>query len=80
MNEVTQILTAIGEVDRQAAEPLLPLVSDELSRLAAQKPAHESPGHALQATALLHEANLRALKRLKEILACLPRGLKELLP
>ena len=54
MSEVTQILTAIGERDRQAAERLLPLVYDELSRLAAQKPAHESPGHRLQATALPH--------------------------
>ncbi len=80
MNEVTQILTAVGEGDRQAAEQLLPLVYDELSRLVAQKPAHESPGHTLQATALLHEAYLRALKRLKDILACLPGGLKELLP
>ncbi len=80
MNEVTQILTAIGVGDRQAAEQLLPLVYDELSRLAAQKPAHESPGHTLQAAALLHEAYLRVLKRLKDILACLPRGLKELLP
>ncbi len=40
MNEVTQILTAIGEGDRQAAEQLLPLVYDQLSHLAAQKPAH----------------------------------------
>jgi hypothetical protein len=80
MNEVTQILTAIGEGDRQAAEQLMPLVYDELSRLVAQKPAHESPGHTLQATALLHETYLRALKRLKEILVRLPRGLKELLP
>ncbi len=80
MSEVTQILTAIGEGDRQAAEQLLPLVYDELSRLAAQKPAHESPEQRLQATALLHEAYLRALKRLKVILACLPGGLKEPLP
>ena len=80
MNEVTQNLTAIGEGDRQTAEQLLPLVYDELSRLAAQKPAHELPGHRLQATALLHEAYLRALNRLNDILACLPRGLKELLP
>ncbi len=40
MNEVTQILTATGEGDRQAAEQLLPLVYDQLSHLAAQKPAH----------------------------------------
>jgi hypothetical protein len=51
MNEVTQILTVIGEGDRQAAEQLLPLVYNELRRLAAQKLARESPGHTLQATA-----------------------------
>ena len=80
MNEVTQILTAIGEGDRQAAGRLPPLIDGELSRLAAQKPAHESPGNTFQVTALLHEAYLRALKRLKVILAYLPGGLKELLP
>jgi len=59
MNEVTQILTAIGAGDPQAAEQLLPLVYDELRRLAARKLAHESPGQTLQATALVHEAYLR---------------------
>jgi hypothetical protein len=65
MNEVTLILAAIGDGDRQAAEQPLPLVYDELRRLAAQKLEHESPGQTLQATALLHEAYLRSLKRLK---------------
>ena len=59
MHEVAQILSAIEHGDRQAAEQLLPLVYDELRRLAARKLAHESPGHTLQATALVHEAYLR---------------------
>ena len=59
MNEAAQILAAIEQGDRQAAEQLLPLVYDELRRLAARKLAHESPGHSLQATALVHEAYLR---------------------
>jgi RNA polymerase sigma factor (TIGR02999 family) len=59
MNEAARILTAIDQGDRRAAEQLLPLVYDELRRLAAQKLAHESPGHSLQATALVHEAYLR---------------------
>ncbi len=80
MNELTQILTAIGESDRQAAEQLLNLVYDEFGRLAAQKPAYESSGHTLQATAQLHEAYLRALKRLEDILASRPAGLIGLLP
>ncbi len=80
MNEVTQNLTAIGEGDRQAAGQRLALVDDDLSRLAVQKPAHESPGNTFQVTALLHEAYLRALKQLKVILACLPGGPRERLP
>ena len=59
MHEVTRILSAIGQGDRRAAEELLPLVYDELRRLAAQKLARESPGQTLQATALVHEAYLR---------------------
>lgn len=59
MNEVTQILNAIERGERQAAERLLPLVYEELRRLAAQKLAHEKPGHTLQPTALVHEAYLR---------------------
>ena len=59
MNDAAQIFTAIERGDRQAAEQLLPLVYDELRRLAARKLARESPGHSLQATALVHEAYLR---------------------
>jgi DNA-directed RNA polymerase specialized sigma24 family protein len=59
MNEVTIILSAIEKGDRHAADQLLPLVYDELRKLAAAKLAHESPGQTLQATALVHEAYLR---------------------
>ena len=59
MSEVTRILSAIEQGDSSAAEQLLPLVYDELRRLAAQKLAREKPGQTLQATALVHEAYLR---------------------
>jgi RNA polymerase sigma factor (TIGR02999 family) len=59
MTDVTRILNAIDEGNPQAANKLLPLVYDELRRLAAQKLAHEAPGHTLEATALVHEAYLR---------------------
>jgi RNA polymerase sigma factor (TIGR02999 family) len=59
MGEVTRILSAIEQGDAQAAEQLLPLVYDELRKLAAQKLAQEKPGQTLQATALVHEAYLR---------------------
>jgi RNA polymerase sigma factor (TIGR02999 family) len=59
MSEATRILYAIEQGDPHAAEQLLPLVYDELRRLAAQKLAQESPGQTLQATALVHEAYLR---------------------
>jgi RNA polymerase sigma factor (TIGR02999 family) len=59
MNEVTRILSAIEQGDPHTPEELLPLVYDELRRLAAQKLAHEAPGQTLQATALVHEAYLR---------------------
>jgi RNA polymerase sigma factor (TIGR02999 family) len=59
MSEVTRILRAIDQGDTQAAEQLLPLVYDELRKLAAQKLAREKPGQTLQATALVHEAYLR---------------------
>ena len=59
MNEVTCILSAIELGDPRAAEQLLPLVYEELRRLAAQKLAQEKPGQTLQATALVHEAYLR---------------------
>ena len=59
MSEVTRILSAIEQGDVHAAAQLLPLVYDELRKLAAQKLAHEKPGLTLQATALVHEAYLR---------------------
>jgi RNA polymerase sigma factor (TIGR02999 family) len=59
MTEVTQILEQIQHGDPHAAEQLLPLVYDELRKLAAQKLAQEKPGQTLQATALVHEAYLR---------------------
>jgi RNA polymerase sigma factor (TIGR02999 family) len=59
MTDVTHILSAIEHGDPQAAEQLLPLVYDELRKLAAQKLAQEKPGQTLQATALVHEAYLR---------------------
>ncbi len=59
MSEVTRILSAIEQGDPRAAEQLLPLVYDELRRLAAQRLAREMPGQTLQATALVHEAYLR---------------------
>ncbi len=58
-SEVTRILSAIRNGDAQAAKELLPLVYEELRRLAAFKMAHEPPGQTLQATALVHEAWLR---------------------
>jgi RNA polymerase sigma factor (TIGR02999 family) len=59
MNDVTRILSAIEQGDPQAAGELLPLVYDELRKLAAQRLAQEKPGQTLQATALVHEAYLR---------------------
>jgi RNA polymerase sigma factor (TIGR02999 family) len=59
MNDVTRVLSAIEGGDPRAAEQLLPLVYDELRRLAAQKMAHETQGQTLEATALVHEAYLR---------------------
>jgi RNA polymerase sigma factor (TIGR02999 family) len=59
MNEVTRILEAIDQGDPHAAEQLLPLVYEELRKLAAQRLAQEKPGQTLQATALVHEAYLR---------------------
>ncbi len=59
MSEVTGILSAIEDGDPQAAEQLLPLVYNELRRLAAAKLALEKPGHTLDATALVHEAYMR---------------------
>jgi RNA polymerase sigma factor (TIGR02999 family) len=59
MSDVTRILSQIDSGDPTAAEKLLPLVYDELRKLAAAKLAHEKPGQTLQATALVHEAYLR---------------------
>jgi RNA polymerase sigma factor (TIGR02999 family) len=62
MSEVTQILSAIEQGQTQAADQLLPLVYEELRKLAGQKLAHESPGQTLQATGLVHEAYLRLVQ------------------
>jgi RNA polymerase sigma factor (TIGR02999 family) len=59
LDDVTRVLSAIEQGDPRAAEQLLPLVYDELRKLAAQKLAQERPGQTLQATALVHEAYLR---------------------
>src|SRR5882672_3873117 len=59
MSEVTRVLSAIEQGDPHAAAQLLPLVYDELRRLAAQRLAGEGPGHTLQPTALVHEAYLK---------------------
>src|SRR5262249_4085753 len=59
MCELTRILSAIEHGDPQAAEQLLPLVYDELRKLAAQKLAQEKPGQTLDATALVHDAYIR---------------------
>ena len=59
MSDVTRVLTAIQRGDAHAAEHLLPLVYDELRRLAAHRLSREQPGQTLQATALVHEAYLR---------------------
>ena len=67
MSEVTRILAEMAQGDTKAADQLLPLVYDELRRLAAQKLAHESPGQTLQATALVHEAYLRLQRQSGEL-------------
>ena len=59
MSDVTRLIEAVQKGDRQAAADLLPLVYDELRKLAAAKMAAEAPGHTLNATALVHEAYLR---------------------
>jgi RNA polymerase sigma factor (TIGR02999 family) len=59
MSDVTQILSRIESGDPSAADQLLPLVYDELRKLAAQKLAHEKPGQTLEATALVHDAYIR---------------------
>jgi RNA polymerase sigma factor (TIGR02999 family) len=62
MSDVTRILSAIDQGDSQAAEQLLPLVYQELRKLAAAKLSQEAPGQTLQATALVHEAYLRLVQ------------------
>ncbi len=59
MSDVTRVLSAIEQGDPGAASQLLPLVYDELRKLAAQRLAHERPGQTLEATALVHEAYIR---------------------
>lgn len=59
MSDVTQILGEIEQGDAGATEKLLPLVYEELRRMASQKMAVEDPAHTLQATALVHEAYIR---------------------
>src|SRR5215813_12492747 len=61
MNDVTRVLSAIGDGDPKAPDQLLPLVYEELRKLAAQRLARESPGQTLQATALVHEAYVRLI-------------------
>ena len=61
MSDVTVILNALEQGDDKAVERLLPVVYQELRQLAAQKLSRESPGHTLQATALVHEAYLRLI-------------------
>jgi RNA polymerase sigma factor (TIGR02999 family) len=63
MSDVTRILSAIDHGEPHAAEQLLPLVYEELRKLAAQKLIHEKPGQTLDATALVHEAYLRLVAR-----------------
>jgi RNA polymerase sigma factor (TIGR02999 family) len=63
MSDLTRILSQIDEGDPEAAEKLLPLVYDELRKLAGRKLAQENPGQTLQATALVHEAYMRLVDR-----------------
>ena len=74
MSDVTRILSAIEQGDGQAAEKLLPLVYDELRKLAAAKLANEKPGQTLQATALVHEAYIRLVGGNPESLSWSSRG------
>ena len=74
MNEVTRILAAIERGHSNSADQLLPLVYDELRKLAAQKLAHEQPGQTFQATALVHEAYLRLTGKRREATGLSGRG------
>jgi len=66
MSDVTVVLEAIADGDAQAADRLLPLVYDELRKVAAYKMAHERPGQTLQPTSLVHEAYLRLTGRTEQ--------------
>lgn len=66
MNDITTILSNIEKGDLSATEQLLPLVYEELRRLAAARLAHEKPGQTLQATALVHEAYLRLVGQVEQ--------------
>ena len=66
MDNITHLLDAIAQSDPSAADQLLPLVYDELRKLAARKMAREKPGETLQATALVHEAYLRLVGRMPQ--------------
>src|SRR5262245_19908031 len=66
MSPVTRLLDAAAAGDRKAASELLPLVYDELRKLAAARMAEEKPGHTLQPTALVHEAYLRLVGPIDE--------------
>jgi RNA polymerase sigma factor (TIGR02999 family) len=70
MKDITQILSAIERGDPNAPEQLMPLVYDELRRLAAQRLAREMPGQTLQATALVHEAYLRLVAEPNRVSHC----------
>src|SRR5688572_12912186 len=61
MSDVTRLVQAVAEGDSRAASQLMPMIYDELRRLARARMAHESAGHTLQATALVHEAYLRLM-------------------
>src|SRR5947209_4051429 len=74
MSDITHILDALASGDRHAAEQLLPLVYDELRRLAAQQLAQEKTGQTLQPTALVHEAYLRLVGAKAETRAFRDRG------
>ena len=67
MSEITRVLSAVEQRDPQAVEQLLPLVYDELRKLAASRLAHEKPGQTLQATALVHEAYMRLVGPVKPV-------------
>jgi RNA polymerase sigma factor (TIGR02999 family) len=87
MSDVTRILSQIEEGDGKGAEQLLPLVYDELRKLAAQKMAQEAPGQTLQATALVHEAYIRLVdvdaakhwESRRHFLACAAEAMRRIL-